>query len=125
MSTMQIDRLLETVVREDASDLPLTTGRKPTLRLNGRLRELSTKVLDNDDMTALMKSVTPEKNQQELQEVGATDFGFAFGDKARFRVAVFKQRGDIAMVLRLIVLLVRTRKQQEEAAVRVPGREVR
>ena len=49
-----------------------------------------------------MKSVTPEKNQQELQEVGSTDFGFANGDAARFRVAVFRQRGDVAMVLRLI-----------------------
>ena len=98
MSTMQIDRLLETVVREDASDLHLTTGRKPTLRLNGRLRELSTKVLDNDDMTVLMKAVTPEKNQQELQESGSTDFGFAFGDMARFRVAIFKQRGDTVQV---------------------------
>ena len=81
MSTMQIDRLLETVVREDASDLHLTTGRPPTVRLNGSLKSLATKVLDNDDMTALMKSVTPEKNQQELQEVGSTDFGFAYGDK--------------------------------------------
>ena len=102
MSTMQIDRLLETVVREDASDLHLTTGRQPTVRLNGRLRTLDTKVLDNEDMTVLMKAVTPEKNQQELQEGGSTDFGFAYGEKARFRVAVFKQRGDIAMVLRLI-----------------------
>ena len=49
-----------------------------------------------------MKSITPERNQQELQEVGGTDFGFAFGDKARFRVAVFKQRGLISMVLRRI-----------------------
>ena len=49
-----------------------------------------------------MKSITPERNQQELQEVGGTDFGFAFGDKARFRVAVFKQRGHIGMVLRRI-----------------------
>ena len=102
MSTMQIDRLLETVVREDASDLHLTTGRQPTVRLNGRLRTLETKVLDNEDMTVLMKAVTPEKNQQELQEGGSTDFGFAYGEAARFRVAVFKQRGDIAMVLRLI-----------------------
>jgi twitching motility protein PilT len=49
-----------------------------------------------------MKSICPERNQQELQEVGGTDFGFAFGDKARFRVAVFKQRGHISMVLRRI-----------------------
>jgi Tfp pilus assembly ATPase PilU len=43
----------------------------------------------------------PERNQQELQE-GGTDFGFAYGDEARFRVSVFRQRGDIAMVLRQI-----------------------
>ena len=49
-----------------------------------------------------MKSITPERNQQELQEVGGTDFGFAYGDKARFRVSVFKQKGTIAMVLRRI-----------------------
>jgi twitching motility protein PilT len=51
---------------------------------------------------ALMKSVTPERNQQELQEEGGTDFGFAFGDKGRFRVSVFRQKGNISMVLRLI-----------------------
>src|SRR5262249_60162591 len=52
--------------------------------------------------TALMKSITPERCQQELQEVGGTDFGFAFGELARFRVAVFKQRGNVGMVLRRI-----------------------
>jgi twitching motility protein PilT len=43
-------------------------------------------------MVSLMKSITPERNQQELQEVGGTDFGFAYGDAARFRVSVFRQR---------------------------------
>ena len=63
---------------------------------------LETKTLTAEDTVGLMKSITPERNQQELQEVGGTDFGFAFGDKARFRVAVFKQRGHIGMVLRRI-----------------------
>jgi len=49
-----------------------------------------------------MKSITPERNQQELQEEGGTDFGFAFGDAARFRVSVFKQRGNVTIVLRQI-----------------------
>jgi len=49
-----------------------------------------------------MKSITPERNQQELQEEGGTDFGFAYADLARFRVAVMKQKGNIAIVLRLI-----------------------
>jgi twitching motility protein PilT len=102
MSTIQIDRLLDTVVKEGAADLHLTVGRPPTVRLHGHLVNLKTKVLDSDDMVSLMKSITPERNQQELQEVGGTDFGFAYGDKARFRVSVFRQRGDIALVLRQI-----------------------
>jgi twitching motility protein PilT len=77
-------------------------GRPPVLRIDGRLRSLETKVLSPDDSVALMKSITPERNQQELQEEGGTDFGFAFGDKARFRVSVFKQRGNVSVVLRLI-----------------------
>ncbi len=111
MATLQIDKLLETVVREGISDLHLTTKQPPVVRLDGRLVKLETKTLDADDMVGLMKSITPERNQQELQEVGGTDFGFAFGDKARFRVAVFKQRGDIAMVLRQIPNLFLTFEQ--------------
>jgi twitching motility protein PilT len=102
MPALQIDKLLETVVKEGASDLHITTGQPPTVRLGGRLVRLETKVLLPEDTVSLMKSITPERNQQELQEVGGTDFGFAFGDKARFRVAVFKQRGHIGMVLRQI-----------------------
>ncbi|QDT33778.1 type IV pilus twitching motility protein PilT [Thalassoglobus polymorphus] len=100
--TIQIDKLLETVVRERVSDLHISTGQPPVVRLSGRMQRLDTKVLEPSDTVALMKSITPERNQQELQEVGGTDFGFAFGDKARFRVAVFKQRGHIGMVLRRI-----------------------
>lgn len=102
MATVHIDRLLDTCIRVDASDIHLHVGRPPVLRMDGRLRSLETKVLEPDDTTALMKSVTPERNQQELQEEGGTDFGFAFGDKGRFRVSVFRAKGNIAMVLRLI-----------------------
>ncbi len=102
MSTVQIDRLLDTVVRTGASDLHLTVGRPPTLRLHGGLRNLQTKVLDPDDMVTLMRAITPERNQQELQEEGGSDFGFAYGDAARFRVSVFRQRGDLAIVCRQI-----------------------
>jgi twitching motility protein PilT len=102
MSTIQIDRLLDTVVKHGASDLHLTVGRPPTIRQHGHLRNLQTKVLESDDMVSLMKSITPERNQQELQEMGGTDFGFAYGEAARFRVSVFRQRAEIAMVLRQI-----------------------
>ncbi len=101
-ATLQIDKMLETVVRERASDLHITTGQPPVLRMGGHMVRLETKTLTPEDTVGLMKSICPERNQQELQEVGGTDFGFAFGDKARFRVAVFKQRGHIGMVLRRI-----------------------
>jgi twitching motility protein PilT len=102
MSGIQIDRLLDTVVRHGASDLHLTVGRRPTIRLHGDLKDLQTKILDSDDMVSLMKAITPERNQQELQEEGGTDFGFAYGEAARFRVSVFRQRGDLAIVCRQI-----------------------
>ncbi|MCJ7777341.1 MAG: type IV pilus twitching motility protein PilT [Sedimentisphaerales bacterium] len=102
MATVHIDRLLEACIKMGASDLHLTVGRPPVLRIHGRLRPLETKVLEPEDTAELMKSVTPDKKQQELQEKGGTDFGFAFGDQARFRTAVFKQKGNITIVLRLI-----------------------
>jgi twitching motility protein PilT len=102
MSTMQIDRLLEACVARKASDIHLAVGKPPTLRMGGHLRELATKVLDGEDTAALMKSITPERIQQEYEETGSGDYGFAFGDKARFRVSVFKQKGQCSMVLRRI-----------------------
>ncbi len=100
--SFQIDKLLETVVADRASDLHISVGNPPMLRSGGRLVRLETRTLSADDTTNLMKSICPERNQQELQERGGTDFGFAFGTKARFRVSVFKQRGMISMVLRRI-----------------------
>src|SRR5436305_83318 len=99
-STIQIDRLLETCVRRNASDLHLAVGRPPTLRLHGHLRELQTKVLEPEDTVSLMKSITPDRIQQEYEETGSGDFGFAYGEEARFRVAIFKQKAFTSMVLR-------------------------
>jgi twitching motility protein PilT len=102
MSTIQIDRLLETCVKRKASDLHLAVGKPPVLRMHGHMRELQTKVLDSEDTTALMKSITPERIQQEYEEQGSGDFGFAYGEEARFRVAIFKQKGNCSLVLRRI-----------------------
>ncbi|MCA9264327.1 MAG: type IV pilus twitching motility protein PilT [Planctomycetales bacterium] len=102
MGTILIDRLLQACVKQGASDIHLTVGQPPVFRLHGRMRKLETKVLEPDDTAALMKSISPERCQRELQEMGGSDFGFAFGDLARFRVSIFKQKGNIAMVLRQI-----------------------
>jgi twitching motility protein PilT len=102
MATVNMDRLLQACVTQNGSDIHLVVGRPPVLRIHGRLRSLETKVLEPDDTAGLMKSITPDRNQQELQEEGGTDFGFAFGDAARFRVSIFRQKGNISLVLRLI-----------------------
>jgi twitching motility protein PilT len=97
-----IDKLLATVISLKASDLHIAVGQPPVIRHHGRLRRLDTKSLEQDDTTALMKSITPDRCQQELQEKGGADFAIEFTDGCRFRVSIFKQRGNIGMVLRRI-----------------------
>ena len=105
---IQIEKVLNAAIQQDAEDIILTVGRPPMFRLYGELEPLKTDTLGPEDTVALMKSITPERYQQELQEEGSTDFGFSFGDKARFRVAGFRQQGDVCVVLRLIPSRVRT-----------------
>src|SRR5437588_8861779 len=97
-----MEKLLDTIATLKASDLHITVGSPPVVRHQGRMRKLDTKVLDSDDTTALMKSITPDRCQQELQERGGSDFAIEFTDGYRFRVAVFKQRGNLGLVLRRI-----------------------
>jgi twitching motility protein PilT len=100
--TILMEKLLHAVVRQGASDLHITVGQPPVIRHDGHLVRLKTKTLEPSDTQMLMKSITPDRCQQELQAVGGADFGMAFGDMARFRVSIFKQRGNVAMVLRQI-----------------------
>jgi twitching motility protein PilT len=102
VATVQIDKILELVVEKGASDLHLAVNSPPVVRLSGKLRALNTPPLTPEDTLALMKSITSERCQQELAETGGTDFGFSFGEKARFRVSVFRQKGHVGIVLRQI-----------------------
>ena len=97
-----VEKLLQTVIEQDASDLHLVVGRPPTIRRHARLISLRTQVLTPDDTVSLMRSITPDRAQQELDEEGTSDFGFAYGDRARFRVTVFRQKGHISLALRRI-----------------------
>jgi twitching motility protein PilT len=96
-----MNELLAKVVRVNASDLYVTAGQPPVIRRHGRMRRLDTRLLDSDETTALMKSITPDRCQQRIHEVGGADFEISFGD-CRFRVAVFEQHGRLGMVLRRI-----------------------
>ena len=56
MSSFHIDRLLDTVIRQEASDLHLTVGKPPSVRMRGRLVELKTRSLEPADTISLMKA---------------------------------------------------------------------
>ncbi|HPO30823.1 MAG TPA: type IV pili twitching motility protein PilT, partial [Candidatus Hydrogenedentes bacterium] len=94
--------LLRMLVDRDGSDLHLAVDNPPVGRVHGHLQYFGEDPLTPEDTERLMKSIASVDNQQELQEVGGSDFGFAFEDVARFRVSIFKQRGYVGLVLRLI-----------------------
>jgi twitching motility protein PilT len=94
--------LLQLVVSEGAADLHIRVHIPPVIRLHGILHRVEGPALRPEDTEELMRSITSEDHIQHVRERGGADFGFAFGEMARFRVSVFKEKGNFAMVLRLI-----------------------
>src|SRR5258708_8872635 len=94
--------LLQLVVCEGASDLHIRVGASPVSRVHGILHRVEGPSLMPEDTEELMRSITSEDHIQHVRERGGADFGFAFGELARFRVSVFKERGNFGMVLRQI-----------------------
>jgi len=105
---VELNKLLDVVIDQGASDLHLTVGLPPMIRVHSHLKPLNHPPLTNDDTIAFMRSVTSERHQQELKEKGGCDLAFAYEKKARFRVAVYTQRGLTGLVLRLIPNRLRT-----------------
>lgn len=94
--------LLQLVVTEGAADLHLRVNTAPVIRLHGVLHRVDGPPLRPEDTEELMRSITSEDHIQHVRERGGADFGFAFGEMARFRVSVFKEKGNYGMVLRQI-----------------------
>src|SRR5271168_1397643 len=94
--------LLQLVVSEGASDLHIRVATAPTIRVHGILHRVEGPSLAPEGAEELMRSITSEEHIQATRERGGADFAFAFGDAARFRVSVFKEKGNFGMVLRQI-----------------------
>ena len=97
-----MNELLELVFEQNASDLHLQVGQPPTLRLSGSMTPIDGPVLKPEDTEKLMMSITPDVHIQSTKLNGGADFGFAYMEKARFRVSVLKSKGNYGMVLRQI-----------------------
>jgi twitching motility protein PilT len=98
----QMSDLLQLMVSEGAADLHIRVGTPPVIRLHGVLHRVEGPPLRAEDTEELMRSITSEDHIQHVRERGGADFGFAFGELARFRVSVFKEKGNFGLVLRQI-----------------------
>jgi twitching motility protein PilT len=102
MMSINMTELLQLVVDEGASDLHVEVDAPPMLRVHGELTPLEVNPLTAEDTENMIKSIASEAHMQAIQECGSVDFGFAFGEQARFRVSAFKQKGHYGTVLRQI-----------------------
>ena len=100
-----LEKLLETTIREQASDLHLSPGHPPLIRVAGKLIPLlKYKKIEEADFLGLMTQEQLKRLQQERE----IDFSYNFGQTARFRVNVFFQKGEISCALRLVPWKIKT-----------------
>ena len=97
-----MEDLLRLVIDEGGSDLHLSVGAPPAVRLRGQLVKLELRPLTPEDTETLARSISSEAILQKVNEEGSADFGFSFRGDNRFRVSVYRQKGSISLVLRLI-----------------------
>jgi twitching motility protein PilT len=107
--SLNLRALLQEMIEKEASDLHVTAGERPKLRIDGDIVNASVEhVLTPKDTLQLAYSVLTETQKKRFEFEDELDFSFGFQNLARFRGNVFKQRGCVAMVLRMIPFSVRT-----------------
>ena len=107
--TVNLRALLEEMIEKEASDLHVTAGERPKLRVDGDMTDSSaTEILSAKDTLQLAYSVLTENQKKRFETEDELDFSFGIQNLARFRGNVFKQRGCVAMVIRMIPFNVRT-----------------
>ncbi len=98
----EMNDLLDLMVEQGASDLHLSVGQPPVLRVHGAMTPIDGPALTPADTERLMLAITPEAHVSSVRMQGGADFGLAFGAQARFRVSAFRAKGHYGLVLRQI-----------------------
>src|ERR1700677_391228 len=98
----RIDSFFKFMKEQNASDLHLSTGNPPMLRIHGELVRVDMPALENDDLKALVYEIAPEVKIKLFEETGDVDFGYEYPGFARYRANFFNQKNGIAAVFRLI-----------------------
>jgi twitching motility protein PilT len=105
----EFEQLISEVVAQGASDLHISVGRKPELRIDGSLVTLEDKnVITREAGDLLMSLLLTQEQKKRFLEDRELDFSYTLDGVGRFRVNVFMQRGDFAAALRLIPNTIRT-----------------
>src|SRR5947209_1562591 len=105
---MHVDDLLRMLVEREASDLHLRAGEPPIMRIHGNLVRTKLPVLTAEDTKSLLYAIMNEERRQRFEENMEMDMSYALPGLARFRVNVFRQRGAVGAVLRVIPIKIKT-----------------
>jgi twitching motility protein PilT len=105
-----VEQALHYLVEKGGSDLHLTAGSSPLIRLHGALMPIpgNPELTAEDTQEVLDSFLTDPEKSEEFKEDNEVDFSFELEDVARFRVNAYRQRGSVSMVLRAIPFTIRT-----------------
>ena len=97
---LSLRELLEIMVKQNASDLHITVGTPPQIRVDGKLVKTDLDLLTPEDTKKLAYTVMNEKQRLKFEENSELDLSFGVEQLSRFRCNIFMQRGNVAMALR-------------------------
>jgi twitching motility protein PilT len=98
----RIDALFNLMFEQKASDLHLSSGNPPILRINGELTRVDYPPLEDDQLKVMLYEIAPEYKIKTFEETGDVDFGYEIAGVSRFRANFFTQKYGIAAVFRQI-----------------------
>src|SRR5471030_2129334 len=98
----KIDAFFNLMFEQKASDLHLSAGNNPMLRINGELHRVDHAPLESDDLKKMLYEIAPEYKIKTFEETGDVDFGYEIPNVSRFRANFFNQKNGIAAVFRQI-----------------------
>ena len=107
----KIDAFFKLMNEQGASDLHLTAGQPPALRIRGEIERIKYKVLDSDDLRGMLYEIAPEQKIKSFEESGDIDFGYEIPGLARYRANFFMQKNGVAAVFREIPSTIMTADQ--------------
>lgn len=98
----RLDGILKDAVNSGVSDIHLTVGVPPTLRLNGDLVSYGEDILTKQDTEAMAQAIVPLDKWETFKEKGELDFSYAIEGLSRFRVNSYHQSGKVGLAIRTI-----------------------